>query len=112
MMQSPTRIPLTSGLLVGAQPVTIDGYVVIRPQGMDDGWQVTTFEHKERMEHLTLETKRGCAPVLTRRLLGNRRGDDWSWKIAKLPGVTHEDRVKQVVALMKGQSLTHGTEAA
>lgn len=102
--------PTTNGILVGFQ--TIDGPIVVKPQGTDDGWLVTVVENRNTMELFTIATQPGYPPHLTRRLLGSRHTADWSSRLPSVQGMSHAERVTQVVRMAKGQSLTHGTEAA
>jgi hypothetical protein len=92
--------------------VTFDGDITIKPQGLEDGWQITVIESGPTMERFELATQRGCKPQLSRRFFGSRHTDNWDWKLATLPSTDNAGWVRRVVALAKRRSLTHGTEAA
>jgi hypothetical protein len=112
MIADRTRTPSFSTHPLVDFTVTIAGPIVIRPQGIDDGWRVTTVENTETMTIYRLETQAGCAPQLSWRWCGASRWTDISWKIARLNGTTHAERLAQVVRLARGAALTRGTEAA
>lgn len=95
--------------LHAGKAVTVDGHIIVRAEGFDDGWQVTTVENVSSMTLYRLETFPGMPPMLTRRLLGTRQVHDLAWKLKGVPETDHTGWVKRVVALAKGKAVLDGT---